>query len=108
MFQIAKDQTFSWTIDVTAPHQSNQQPAGQFTAHMRLLGIAETTRLAGESDAAFINAIVTGWDDVLDQEGQPMPFTPENLAVLIDMPNVRLALVRGYHTASSGGAREKN
>jgi hypothetical protein len=53
---------------------------------------------------------VLGWRDLLDQEGNAIPFTPENLQLLVDTPDYTAALWDGLLFAYKSGKQvlEKN
>jgi hypothetical protein len=40
-------------------------------------------------DERLLKAVVVDWDGVADEDGEPLPCTPENLAALVDIPYIR-------------------
>lgn len=108
MFTITKNRTFTWPIHVLAPEGGEQREIGQFDARLRMLDMTETSDLGNQGDTAFLSSVLVGWDGVMQEDGQALPYSPETLAALIDIVPVRAALLHAYHVAISGGAREKN
>ncbi len=54
--------------------------------------------------------VLVGWKRVKDESGtNDEPFTPENRAKMLQIPYVRMALLKAYYEASQGqGAERKN
>lgn len=50
-----------------------------------------------EQMKAMLRVIVFAMDDVADADGQPMTYSDELREQLIDLPYVRMALVKGYY-----------
>lgn len=87
----------------------------RFGVHCRLLPLDELLALQerqakGEINGEqFINAWLHGWaeDEVRGADDAPLPFTPENLARLLNVPGAPLALIRAFY-AGYDEAVEKN
>jgi len=62
----------------------------------------------GVSDIGVAREIVVGWEGVVDDEKQPVPFSPSGLDMFLDMPMVAATVVTAYMEAVSGGAKRKN
>lgn len=54
-----------------------------------------------------LKAVVIGWDDVTDDGGNPLPFTPENFAAFLNIVSVRMPSWQKY-LAKLAGVREGN
>lgn len=70
-------------------------------------------QLADEDPAsgeAFAKSVVRNWKGVGDIHGAPLPFSPENFALLYDAPGFNGAFAVAYLNAWQGisGIREKN
>lgn len=56
----------------------------------------------------FIAAWLVGWDDVIDDAGNPVPFNAPNLGRLVRLPYAPVAMVRafyfGYEEATEGNS----
>lgn len=58
------------------------------------------------SDREFIDFWLVGFaDDVMDAEGNPLPFSPDNVTKLLDVPGAKIAVInaffRGYEEAET-------
>lgn len=94
MFNIDAAPSFWETVTVRLP---NAEPE-TFQALFRIMPVSEFKEIdLGESNqvASFLEATVTGLDDIEDGSG-PVTFSPLLLARLIDRPDIRAALVRAY------------
>lgn len=62
----------------------------------------------GRTDAEILADVIAGWSDVIDDRGDPVAYSPEALALLIDrFPTAALELQGAYRKAL-WEAREKN
>lgn len=112
MFKIVKDTFYPFPVDVKIP---NDRLPGQFVTHrfdvqFRVLSTSERDQLlqqaVGGFDKALVERVVCGWADgeIVDAEGAPMPFTPENLALVCEDPRVLGAIVEAYRRSVQGEA----
>lgn len=127
MFTLASQCIVRWPVDIALPADGDAQVTAQIRVSYRLPRHSETLEYlraidalaareaAGERvtvdlialDDGRLRAHVVGWDDVIDESGAPVVFSPESLEAVIDIPWVRTALLSGLRDAVSG-AREKN
>jgi hypothetical protein len=112
MFQLKRDRTFSWPVDVEVPADGGAFAKQRFTARFKEVSGDRLVELAkarpGEGDVHILREVVVGWgEDVQDEDGSPLPFSEETLGRMIAVPYVRLALLRTYAEAI-GGLLEKN
>lgn len=66
--------------------------------------LVEETRDVTVTD--FMRKKVTGWDGVLDESGNPVPFSKAGLDDLLDVPGMPVLAYQAY--LASIGAKEKN
>lgn len=72
-----------------------------FKARYKLLSQADRKQLVDDATAGVkndddvVNAMLVDWQDVKDQNDEPVEFTPENVAAAMDFPPYREALVNG-------------
>ena len=52
----------------------------------------------------FLTEAIAGFDDLVDDDGRPTPFTPELVAELLDRAEVRAPLVTAYFEAAQKAA----
>lgn len=64
--------------------------------------------LAGfKKDEALLRRVVKGWVDVVGDDGQPVPFNPENFEAFLSIPSVVQASAVKY-MKTMNGVREGN
>ena len=137
MFKFAVNRQVLWPVVVHIPRDdgSGEGLEAQVKIRYRLLTQAELTARAREDlesarvvggDQTVVEGLlaqisperieqrlqelkdrITGWEDFADEQGEPLPFTPENLAAVLDVPYLRGPIERGLVEASQG-ARAKN
>lgn len=106
-FVIAQKASYPWTVNV---HTADPQKPGRwktqtFIGHFKKLADAEfrerlealldkeldgNERYARENE--FLSEFLLGWEGVTDEEGAPIPFTPEHRDALLNITEVRAAL----------------
>lgn len=59
-----------------------------------------------ESVTAFVQRIATGWQGVLDEHGEPLPFTEDSLAEVLANPGMAAVCSQAY--LNNVGAVAKN
>lgn len=94
MFKLDTKPEFWETVTVRLP---NAEPE-TFRALFQVMPVSQFRDIElGDPDqvAGFLEATVTGLDDIEDGSG-PVPFSQPLLARLIDRPDIRAALVRAY------------
>lgn len=79
----------------------------EFGATFRILPVSRTSEEAMRSDdgqVAFLTDAIAGFDDLVDDDGQPTRFTPQLVAALLDRVEVRPALLKAYFEAAQKAA----
>lgn len=107
MFKLLQNPEFSHTVKLSIPVDGGHD-SQTFTARFRALSISEvaahdTMTTAGTD--AYLRDIVVGWEGVIDDQGEPIPFNSANLDRLIDLPFARQALLETYNSAMMGARR---
>ncbi len=80
---------------------------GQSDEAWALTQKAAFQRLA-RSDASFLKTVIVGWDEgsgIEDDDGRPLPYSPEAVDLLLDHDWFVTAAVQTYNRASSGARR---
>jgi len=112
MFKLGKSQDYKWPVEVKLPTDGGGWTKETFDAQLRRLPQSrlDELRSKGEasevSDSEICREIVVGWSGVTDGEDQ-VPFSPENLSRLLDIPGVAHAIVMAW-IESLSGSRRKN
>lgn len=98
MFKIAPAPTFQSAAKVTVPGQA--APA-LLNIEWRHKGRAALRRwidsLGGEDSISALMEVIAGWEGVGDDDGEPLPFCSDALAILLDAyPASGTELCRAY------------
>ncbi len=108
MFVIQDDLTFTWPVDVNVPADGGKAVKQTLKARFEAIDQDELNRLIAEGgDEAVLARVWVGWEDVVDAEREPVPFSAEMRQALCKRPYLRAAVVATYLEAISG-RRAKN
>lgn len=122
-FVLTKKHLYWWPVTVAVPHP-DQARAGEmlemtFRMQFEALPRDEAKAIyeqakslpAGEAEAqshADLMRVVQGWDDdVIDDDGRPIPFSPEALQQLLQISWYRLAVYRAWAASQVGEAARR-
>lgn len=120
-FKLADRYVFWWDVAAKIPddRRSGRHVTHPFRLQFEALSQdearaidAEFSSLSAEERAArqhdLLYRVVLDWADVVDDEGEPVPFSRDALTRALKFPWFRLAAYDGYAAAMSGGARVGN
>lgn len=115
MFKFARNREVLWPVTISAPADGGPQKVEikvryKLLTRSELAELSERLKAAAEgSDADVISTLdsllaerITGWDGIADEAGNPLAFTPDNVAAVLDVPYVREAIESGLYAASRG------
>lgn len=122
MFKLATKHTFLWpvTVKMPDPEKPGAVVAHTFTAKFEAISREEATAIdkrirqdhPGEYEthyADFILDVTHDWQDVVDEGGQPVPFSKELLADQLGVSWFRNGITAAYSEAMAGqAARQGN
>lgn len=104
MLKIIPNPEFKAPVKVVLPVDGGQREAG-FTAKFRALTRSEQAAYdigTPEGTDDFLASVVTGWEGLADEDGEPFEFSALNLRQLLDLGYVRVGLTKAYFEATSG------
>jgi len=105
MFKLQKNRIVkNWPCTIDIALDGGKTAALKCTLDFKLLSVAEQDKLAGKSDAEYLAAVVTGWDGIGDEDGNPVPFSPESLADACQQTEFCIGAVAAHKEAYSGAA----
>lgn len=122
-FVLTKKHLYWWPVTVSVPHP-DQERAGEmlemtFRMQFESLPRDEAKALyerigalpAGEAEAqshADLMRVVKGWDDdVVDDDGRPVPFSAEALQQLLQISWYRIGVYRAWAASQVGEATRR-
>ena len=105
MFKIATNPEFTHKVPVQVPVDGGHK---EETLRCRFRVISAETLavhdlMTAEGTESYLRAICVRFEDVVDDQGQPVEHSDELTNQLIGIPFVRLALVRAYTAAMAKG-----
>ncbi|MBU0752364.1 MAG: phage tail assembly chaperone [Gammaproteobacteria bacterium] len=108
-FRIVPSPTFRVKVPLTVPGAA---AAGVVEVEFKHKGReaygAWWDSIGSRGDAEVLDEVITGWTDVIDDKGEPVPYGLEALALLLDrFPASGIELLAAYKKAL-WEAREKN
>lgn len=113
-FILKKDPTFLWPVSVELPDDSGEFVAFSFKVQYRRMTQAYAKEVAiklntgAEIDMdATAREIIAGWDEIKDDDGKEIIFTPKALDELLKIPTMAAELVGAWLNASAK-VKEKN
>ncbi|WP_264047480.1 hypothetical protein [Methylobacterium flocculans] len=117
MFVVAAKRLFWWPVEVKVPHP---EKAGEFQEHTfemqfeamslergREIDAARNALPADKRDAFnfdYIFELTKGWRDIVDADGEAVPFTRENLEAQLGFAWFRTGVLAAYEQAITGQA----
>jgi hypothetical protein len=111
-FIIKKDKSYTWPATISEP-----MDGGAFTVHkvrvkFKMLSqgrIDEVIRNEAEEDADILTDVLIGWDDgaFKDESGADLVFNEENKDLILSVPFVRGALIKGFFESIAGKALKR-
>lgn len=120
-FVLSETNRYWWTVNVHVPDPTAH---GSFMVQKLKVLFQPMTREAAlsaaedrttidsardlvEHDAAQIEAVVRGWEGVVDPEGKPVPFSREALRMAIDNSWFRTAVEKAFSESLYGEAARR-
>lgn len=113
MFKIKTNTNYSWPVPFEMPKSGGGYEKMPFSVEFKRLTASEIKELRDRmgtaelpDDDAFCREVVTGWRDVTGEDGQALPFSPENLTVLLDVHGISAAIVLAFFDSISTAKRK--
>ena len=113
-FVLKKDPTFMWPVAVELADDGGDYPAFTFKVRYRRMtqeyarDVATKLNDGIEVDlVAVAKEIIVGWDEIADDSGEDVKFTPKALDELLKIPTMAAELVAAWINATAK-VKEKN
>lgn len=113
MFILKKIESYFWPVKIQLPKSGGGFSNHEFQALFKRIPQSDLKKLIeGEegkapTDKAFCEAVMIGWKDVKDEEGNDLEFSDETFNQLLEIPQVAQTLVNAY-VDSIAGSKVKN
>jgi|TARA_R100001510_G_scaffold46422_1_gene43349 hypothetical protein len=103
-----KVKTFKWPVEVQEP--SSDRPGEfdtfEFTAVFKRVKISEIEKMGDDSGLPLVKKVLVGWEGIEDEDGKPVPFSSDELALFADdvdwLKAVLASYTKTYADAESG------
>lgn len=98
---------YKWPVTVEVPSDGGRFEKQTFDATFKRLGRTEFSKLADKGDTELLEAVLDGWDGVLDEDDKPVAYTAANRRDLFEDPYFCRGVIKAY-LESLEGAQVKN
>ncbi len=104
-----KVSSYKWPVVIETPSEegSGTFDIQEFQAIFKRIGRSKITKLANAGDAELINAVLTGWSEIKEEDGSEVPFNTKNKKDFLEDPYWSRGVVKSY-LESLEGASAKN
>lgn len=123
-FILKQSSSYSWPVTIRMPADGGKREKQSFEAEFKRLPqsrIAEIQAMAqklvkaaeageqleGISDVSVADEVLVGWSGILDEDGEEVPYSETNKAILLEVPLMAASLVQAYF-ASLTDEKRKN
>ena len=123
-FILKQSSSYSWPVTIRMPADGGKREKQSFEAEFKRLPqsrIAEIQAMAqklvkaaeageqldGISDVSVADEVLVGWSGILDEDGEEVPYSETNKAILLEVPLMAASLVQAYF-ASLTDEKQKN
>ena len=123
-FVLKQSSSYSWPVTIRMPADGGKREKQSFEAEFKRLPqsrIAEIQaqaqkmvkaaeageQLEGISDVSVADEVLVGWSGILDEDGEEVPYSETNKAMLLEVPMLAASLVQAYF-ASLTDEKRKN
>ena len=113
-FIIKKDKSYTWPVTISEPVDGGTFNDQKVRVKFKMLSqgrIDEVVKNEAEEDADILTDVLIGWDDGVfkDESGADLVFNEENKDLILSVPFVRGALIKGFFESIAGKAfKRKN
>jgi hypothetical protein len=113
-FVVKKDKSYTWPCTISEPVDGGTFNDQKVKVKFKMLSqprIDEIVKNETEEDADILAEVLVGWDDesFKDETGTALAFNDENKDLILSVPFVRSALIKGFFESVSGKAfKRKN
>jgi hypothetical protein len=107
MFKLQKTNAVWWPVTINVPADGGTVTEHKIQVKFELIPQDEFDSLAQQGDINLLQRFVKDWQDISNENDEPLPFNDENSALLFKVPYLRSAFIYGYMNAVSG-APSKN
>ena len=106
-FVIKKEKSYIWPITISEPVDGGSFNDQKVRVKFKMLAqsrIDEVIKNEAEEDADILTDVLIGWDDgaFKDESGADLVFNADNKDLILSVPFVRSALIKGFFASIAG------
>lgn len=106
-FVIKKEKSYTWPCTISEPVDGGGFNDQKVRVKFKMLPqarIDEVIKNEAEDDADILSDVLIGWDDEAfkDETGTSLPFNVDNKDLILSVPFVRNALIKGFFESVAG------
>ena len=107
------DENFDWKVKLPIPNKKKRE-THTFTATFKRISqdpfdeLGRLQRDEGLSNTEICKEIMVGWSDMLDSEGNELPFTDVYVNKFLNVAGVAAYIADAFGEAYTGGLKKKN
>ena len=106
-FVIKKDKSYTWPVTISEPVDGGAFNDQKVRVKFKMLSqdrINELVRNEAEQDESFLDNVLIGWDEgaFKNEDGSDLLFNDDNKELVISVPYVKGALVKGFFDSIAG------
>jgi hypothetical protein len=113
-FVVKKDKSYTWPCTISEPVDGGTFNDQKVKVKFKMLSqtrIDEIVKNEAEEDADILSEVIIGWDAEAfrDETGEVLEYNDDNRDLILSVPFVRSALIKGFFESVSGKAfKRKN
>lgn len=108
MFKLTQERLVKdWPATIHLPADGGKVVEENITLDLLILDADAAFKLLNGDEPTF-KKVIKGWTGIGDADGNALPFSEENLNLVLKSSFFVIAAARAYQQASSGQAAEKN
>lgn len=103
MFKLSQKETYKWKVIVSVP-DNNAFREQSFVAEFKIIPQSQIDLIAKNQqneDIDLAGEVLVGWEGIED-EGAPLLFSEEAKTKLLDIPYVKMAVIRAFFSSIAG------
>lgn len=104
--------SYHWPVSYRVPRDGGAYETYTFSVEFRRLPQSRLDEIqrrasAGEmDDGEFLREVMCGWSGITTPQGDPVAFNPATRDAVLDLPGMRLAIVKAFFDSLAGAARK--
>jgi hypothetical protein len=104
-FKITRTPTYKVPVKVEIPNEKGKKDVETITAIFNRIGLERLNELKDVKHPEVLREVLAGWEGVVDDDGEEVPFTEANRLAMFDIPQAFDALVAAFWNSIFGAKK---